>query len=55
MDTLNQKAIEDRRQHCKSSAEDAEISDHLLGEMLCIGLFVTLLRCCVARCSFKKM
>src|SRR5580700_7507295 len=40
MDTLNQLAVEDRRKNCKCSAEDAKISDRLLGKMQLIGLLV---------------
>jgi hypothetical protein len=40
MEALNQLAVEDCRQNCECAAEDAKISDRLLGEMQFIRLHV---------------
>ena len=40
MDALDEQAVKDRRQNRECSAEDAEISNRLLGEMQLISLFV---------------
>src|SRR5258708_1953247 len=40
MEAFNQLAIKDCRQNCECAAEDAKISDRLLGEMQFISLHV---------------